>query len=234
MNRRLIKDLFTKFIPYLDIFLLPFVAISGFFLKLYRRIGSHRLQKNTSLLKKIGVFPIRDHYYEPLFNNARLHKDLREKRLLPGIDFKHKEQLKFLENLTFQDDFQDFLISQSKIHPDYPFQLNNGSFDAGDAEFLFNYVRYLKPSKVIEVGCGESTKIISYALMLNEQVSGIKAQHICIDPFEQPWLDTFEPVKLIRAKIEEVDLTFFNELDKNDFLFLDSSHIIRPQGDIIK
>ena len=84
------------------------------------------------------------------------------------------------------------------------------------------------------MGCGESTKIISHALQLNEQDYAIKANHSCIEPFEQPWLDSFRNIQIIRSKIEDIDHSFFSELEKNDLLFLDSSHVIRPQGDIIK
>ena len=40
-------------------------------------------------------------------------------------------------------------------------------------------------------------------------------------------------IELIREKVEEVDLALFKTLNKNDILFIDSSHIIRPQGDIL-
>ncbi|MDA7576204.1 class I SAM-dependent methyltransferase [Gammaproteobacteria bacterium] len=218
----------------IDVLLIPFIAISAIFLKLYRKAGSQRLSRNTRLLKKIGVFPIRDHYYEPLFNNEKLYKNLREKRFLPGIDFNAKNQLQLLESLTFQAEFQNFIDTQDDSSNESVFRLPNKSFDAGDAEFLFNYVRYLKPSKVIEVGCGQSTKIISHALFLNQQETGILSQHRCIEPYEAMWLDTFQSIEVIRAKIENVDHSMFTELEKNDLLFMDSSHIIRPQGDIIK
>ena len=234
MKKDLLKNIIIRIMFLVDILLIPFIAISAVILKLYRRAGSQRLSRNTWLLKKIGVFPIRDHYYEPLFNNERLYKNLREKRLLPGIDFNAKNQLQLLKNLTFQEEFKNFINIQDKLDNESAFQLPNRSFDAGDAEFLFNYVRYLKPSKVIEVGCGQSTKIISHALFLNQQETGIVSQHRCIEPYEAPWLDIFDNIEVIRAKIETTDHSIFTELETNDLLFMDSSHIIRPQGDIIK
>lgn len=234
MRNYSLKNFLIRLLSLIDMLLIPFIAISAIFLKLYRKAGSQRLPRNTWLLKKIGVFPIRDHYYEPLFNNEKLHINLREKRFLPGIDFNVKNQLQLMESLTFQAEFQNFIDTQDNSNNGSVFKLPNQSFDAGDAEFLFNYVRYLKPSKVIEVGCGQSTKIISHALFLNHQETGILSQHRCIEPYEAPWLDNFQRIEVIRAKIENVDHSIFNELEKNDLLFMDSSHIIRPQGDIIK
>jgi hypothetical protein len=34
-------------------------------------------------------------------------------------------------------------------------------------------------------------------------------------------------------KIEQVDIGFFSDLEEKDVLFIDSSHIIRPQGDVL-
>ena len=41
-------------------------------------------------------------------------------------------------------------------------------------------------------------------------------------------------LKKARWKIEDVDLDLCKNLEANDILFIDSSHIIRPQGDILK
>jgi len=36
-----------------------------------------------------------------------------------------------------------------------------------------------------------------------------------------------------KEKVEDVDINIFKELQKDDILFIDSSHIIRPQGDVL-
>lgn len=203
-------------------------------MKLYRRIGSNLLKMNTKLLKKIGVFPIIDHYYEPLFNDLYSQFSPRKERLIPGINFNKDDQKKFLSNLNFQNDFENFLNHQLNINEVESFSLNNGFFESGDAEILFNFIRYIKPSRVIEIGCGSSTKIIAHALKLNEKDKKSAAEHICIEPYEQHWLEGFNNIKIIRDKIENIDLSIFTSLQDGDFLFIDSSHIIRPQGDVLK
>lgn len=187
----------------------------------------------TKTLRAIGIFPIRDHYYEPLFNDAHLKKPLNERRPLPGVDLRHEAQVKFLKKLTYQEDFNAFLDHQKTLHGGHRFELKNSNFGPGDSEFLFNMVRHIKPAKVIEIGCGSSTKIIAAALEMNAQEKGQKARHICIEPFEQPWLEQFENIELIRSNVEDVPIDLFQSLGSNDFLFIDSSHIIRPQGDVL-
>ena len=56
---------------------------------------------------------------------------------------------------------------------------------------------------------------------------------MCIEPFEQPWLNSFNDIELIRSKVEDLDLSYFDKLQAGDFLFIDSSHVIRPQGDVL-
>ena len=90
---------------FIDVLILPITVVSGLFFKLYRRIGSQKFPRNTALLKKLGVFPIRDHYYEPLFDDSELTKPLTAKRPLPGVDLRLEAQLGLLSELTYQDEF---------------------------------------------------------------------------------------------------------------------------------
>ena len=59
-----------------------------------------------------------------------------------------------------------------------------------------------------------------------------KCEHICIEPYECKWLENVS-VNVVRKKVEDVGVDFFKQLDRNDLLFIDSSHVIRPQGDVI-
>ena len=135
------------------------------------------------------------------------------------------EQLKLLKYFSYSEEFEDFVLSDS------PFFFGNGSFEGGDAEYLYNFIRHFKPQNIIEVGCGNSTLIINEALKHNSEQNQ-NCNHISIEPFEAQWLESYG-VKTYREKIELIDLSYFNQLESGDFLFIDSSHIIRPQGDVI-
>ena len=54
----------------------------------------------------------------------------------------------------------------------------------------------------------------------------------CIEPYEVNWLEK-TGINVLRKRVEEVDRNVFRELNEGDLLFIDSSHIIRPQGDIV-
>ncbi|QNJ16026.1 methyltransferase domain protein [Synechococcus sp. A18-40] len=178
------------------------------------------------------IYPITDHYYQPLFVDSRLKNSLRDKRNLPGLDFRIDSQISFLDNLTYTDELLDLQLNKPPIN-NLDFFLGNGSFESGDAEFLYQILRFLKPRNLIEIGSGHSTRIAHQALRRNFLESkSDNCTHLCIEPFEMPWLEQLDVI-VMRNMIEDCDLSLFDSLERNDILFIDSSHMIRPQGDVL-
>ena len=198
--------------------------------KTFARLGN-KLPKCREYLKSTGVYPILDHYYQPLFRDSRLKKSLSEARFLPGIDWRTDSQLSFLNALRFEKELVDMDLNTKNSDP-LKFSMGNGAFESGDAEFLYQTVRHLKPRNIIEIGSGNSTKIAHEAIQRNHAETGVMASHICIEPYEMPWLERLG-VKVERKLVEDCDLSIFQELTSNDLLFIDSSHMIRPQGDVL-
>ena len=216
-----------------EIILLPLIFVSAMSLWFYRRIGSRRLPLSTAALKKIGVFPIINHYYEPLFNDKMLNDSLAVARKLPGLDFNIPSQLKLISTINYSGEFIDFVNREKIQKQPQSFEIHNASYCSGDAEFLYGFVRHFKPKRIVEIGCGNSTKIIHEANRVNFTETASEYEHVCIEPFEQPWLNSFNDIELIRSKVEDLDLSYFDKLQAGDFLFIDSSHVIRPQGDVL-
>lgn len=226
------KKLIRRFIPIAiaDIILVPFVYPAALLLKNIRRGGLHRLPYCKTALMNVGVFPIRNHYYEPQFDNRNPIPEFSQDRNLPGINWNISEQLEMLERFIFSQELVD--IPQEK--PDtLKFYLNNGAFVSGDAEYWYQLIRTIKPKRIFEVGSGNSTLMAVDAIRRNrDDEPNYKCKHICIEPYEMPWLED-TGVSVVRKKVEEVEVEFFSELQENDILFIDSSHVIRPQGDVL-
>jgi len=213
-----------------DILLSPLTFLSAILLSNIRKIGLHKMPVSRGIFRLVGVLPVRDHYYEPLFNPRHLRNPLSEDRNLPGIDMNAREQLEILGEFDFND---ELLAIPAEKKGDLEFYYHNLNFQPGDAEYLYKMVRFFKPGKIVEIGCGHSTLMISEALRQNRKADGGYAcEHICIEPYEIPWLEKLD-VKLIREKVELVDKHVFRELNQNDILFIDSSHVIKPQGDVL-
>jgi hypothetical protein len=215
----------------IDIILSPCVFLSAVTLKFVRTRNIRRMPIAKKILLCVGVFPIRDHYYEPLFHPKHLKNPLSEKRCLPGINWNVDEQLEILREFNFQQEFKDI---PDGFTNETSFYFNNGAFASGDAEYWYSIIRLKKPKKIIEIGSGNSTKMARLAIEANrKEDANYQCKHICIEPYEMPWLEKIAGIEVIREKVENIDVAFFKQLDANDILFIDSSHVIRPQGDVV-
>lgn len=209
----------------LDILSSPFSFMAVLILKPIS-IMIRFLPINNKIFMKFGLLPIRDHYYQPLINPGKhLKKSLRADRHLPGIDFNVSGQLSILRAFDFNKELEEFPVNKEN---NLQYYYKNGSFESGDGEFLYNMIRLKKPAIFIEIGSGLSTLMANSAIKKND--NGCK--HICIEPYEAEWISQLD-LQVIREKVEEVDIELFRTLRENDILFIDSSHIIRPQGDVL-
>ncbi|OGP87973.1 MAG: hypothetical protein A2156_01720 [Deltaproteobacteria bacterium RBG_16_48_10] len=224
------KSLIRKVLPLADIALALAVYPAAHLMKAIRKTGIDRMPFCKRALLHVGVFPIRNHYHEPLFDSRILSRPLDQDRVLPGIDLNVAEQLHLLESFCFSEELKD--VPSSKAD-ELTFYINNGAFESGDAEYLYNLIRLKKPSRIFEIGSGNSTLIAMKAINKNrEELSGYKCKYICIEPYERTWLEK-TGVNVLRQRVENVNKEIFSELENNDILFIDSSHIIRPQGDVL-
>ncbi|UFS69718.1 class I SAM-dependent methyltransferase [Geomonas sp. RF6] len=216
--------------PVLELFLAPFTLFSALLLSFIRRGEIDRMPLTRKILLKVGVFPVVRHYYEPQFDHRQLTRPLGEDRTLPGVDLNVEEQLALLRELHYGAELLQF-PTRSGSPLEYCY--DNPFFRAGDSEFLYSMVRRFTPRTVIEIGSGNSTLMVRNALKKNAQErEGYRCRHVCIEPYEMPWLEQ-AGVEVIRERVETVDRALFAELGAGDILFVDSSHIIKPQGDVL-
>jgi hypothetical protein len=219
-----------RVMPIIDVLIFPFVYLAALLLYFIRRIGTERCRMSKKMLLHVGVFPVCDHYYDPLFNDNHLKKPLSAPRDLPGVDWNVSEQISLLNSFDYSGELANL---PTHTVDDVTYSLNNGSFGSGDAEFWYNIVRLKKPRRIYEIGSGNSTLMARMAILENiKEDSEYACEHICIEPYEMSWLEKIG-VTVIREKVEDVDKKLFAKLECNDILFIDSSHIIRPQGDVL-
>lgn len=231
--KKMLKGMAIQFSGPIDILLSVLIVPVAYLLLAYRRLGSAKLPRTTGRLKRIGVFPLRNHYYEPLFDDRQLSVPLDSPRSLPGLELNEAEQLAFLGELTFTHELVALNLTVKNKSVD-DFCIQNGAFGVGDADFLYQILRFLKPAKLVEIGSGNSTKIARLAMLKNRAETAGDYRHICIEPYEQPWLESLGDIEVIRQRVEDVGLDLVAELQAGDLLFIDSSHVIRPQGDVLK
>lgn len=103
-----------------------------------------------------------------------------------------------------------------------------------EAQCLHGVLRTFKPRKIIEVGSGVSTYCALHACGLNAQ-DGNTAQITCIEPNPRAFLRTANNrgISLIESPVQSIDPAFFLGLDAGDLLFIDSTHAVKPGGDVL-
>lgn len=105
---------------------------------------------------------------------------------------------------------------------------NNGFLPGLDIIGIYGIIANYKPTRYIEIGSGNSTKVARKAIIENSLTTEI----ISIDPFPRASIDHLAD-KVIREPFENLaDNTFIiDSLNENDILFIDNSHRVFPNSD---
>ena len=96
-----------------------------------------------------------------------------------------------------------------------------------DAAAAYAIVRDRAPARLVEVGSGHSTRFYARAVADGGLVTAITA----IDPAPRADITRLD-VDIVRATVQQADLTLFSTLAAGDILSIDSSHILMPGTDV--
>ena len=209
-----------------DLVLSPLNYLFLSVMRVFRHYGLQYFPVLRSIVKQTGILPLNNHYYQPQFVYSNGF-DPEQVRQLP-INLDMNQQLSALEKLSFREELKGF---SSTPHPT-TYYLNNGAFDAGDAELYYLMIRNRKPKRIIEIGSGHSTRVAKMAVDRNNS-EGVQTSLTCIEPFENPWLEQIPGIKVVRSRIENTSPDLFTTLEAGDILFIDTSHVIRPENDVL-
>jgi predicted O-methyltransferase YrrM len=107
----------------------------------------------------------------------------------------------------------------------------NGMFGAQDAFTYYGLIREQRPARVLEVGSGYSSLMAARAAARN----GV-TQVTCIEPYptdtHNSHLRAEAGFRLIETPVQQVALETFTSLAAGDILFIDSSHVAKPNSDV--
>lgn len=152
-------------------------------------------------------------------------------RQMPGLDLNEAGQLRLFEELL-------------EFYPDQPFPstrtegrrywFENPAYSYSDAILLYCMMRRLRPRRMIEVGAGYSSAAIL-------DTSELCFENAIACTFIEPEPSLFqsllkegdaERITLLKMNLQEVPSDLFTELQANDILFIDSSHVSRIDSDV--
>ena len=109
----------------------------------------------------------------------------------------------------------------------------NGAAGFGpiEADCLYAYVRFRKPKRILQIGCGVSTAVC----LLAAREAGYSPEITCVEPFPTDFLKgeaTKGGIKLLQVPAQRLDLAVIDGLDSDSFFFVDSSHTLGPAGEV--
>ncbi|MBO4738354.1 MAG: class I SAM-dependent methyltransferase [Bacteroidales bacterium] len=121
------------------------------------------------------------------------------------------------------------IIKDKKCEPNEELPTwNNGYLSGLDIVTLYGMIAQFTPKKYIEIGSGNSTKVVYKSV----QENNLQTKIISIDPMPRTNIDHLADT-IIRKPIENLENISFilKTLDKNDILFIDNSHRVFSNSD---
>jgi hypothetical protein len=174
------------------------------------------------------------HFYSPVVDTQAV-KHLFESnttcRSVQGIHLCESEQLAkwcallpYLKTLPFSDAHQHGLR----------YRFDNPSFGIGDAGIYCAMLQHHRPRRLVEVGSGFSS---ACALDTIQHCLGLEVAVTFVEPHPELLTSLLtEPDRrcttVIAQGIQDVDLSVFRALDEGDFLFIDSTHVLKTGSDV--
>lgn len=104
----------------------------------------------------------------------------------------------------------------------------NGFFPAIDTIILYTIIEKFRPKKYLEIGSGNSTKVAAFCRGQEKLTLSIT----CIDPHPRREIQEIANT-WINEQIQSVSLDHFKNLEPNDIVFLDGSHVLHANSDVM-
>jgi len=203
-------------------------------IKIYNLFLRWLIKKFFLIGQRMGIHITYNHFYEPVPDTRTLPNELWVKHTdMVGVRFDKDQQINLLFKFQsmFEKEFEKFPKEQTKIP--YQYFVYNNSFEFVDGEIYYCMIRYFKPRKIIEIGAGYSSYLAAQAILKNKE-EGKECKLIVVDPYPNETIKKGFPglSELIKLKVEDINISLFQELKENDILFIDSSHILKINNDV--
>jgi predicted O-methyltransferase YrrM len=176
------------------------------------------------------------HYYSPIPDLAEIEAFAdrvfdRDRRTLPGIDLREEQQLALLKELSGY--YAEVPFAQTKEEGRRYF-FGNELYGHSDAIFLYAMIRHFRPKKIIEAGSGFSSAVM---LDTNDLFFDGAIRMEFIEPYPErlhSLLTARDRSTMVchQRKLQEIPVDHFRQLEANDILFIDSSHVCRAAGEV--
>ncbi len=212
------------------------ILSSGLFVLLVRIFKVTAITgKGSNLCLQGGFLPVPVHFHSPIpnINDLEQRKIWDGRSELKGIDFRIEKQIRMLKRLG-KDYSHECHWPLTATSDSSEFYVENPSFSYGCAVSTHCVIRHFRPMRVIEIGSGMSSRVISRALKMNHDHGGSASEYVVVDPYPTAFVKSgvLRVTKIMETRVELMDPAYFEVLKANDILFIDSGHCVRIGGDV--
>lgn len=198
----------------------------------FKNLAKSGLFNLHKAMLRVGLIVLPNHYYAPIADVNRLAATRARwavRAPMHGIDTEPGRQLEWLRRnvLPFEPEYRGNQRYLDGVAAGY-----GPGYGYIEAQCLHGVVRSLKPRRIIEVGSGVSTHVMLGALERNAS-DGQAGKLTCIEPYPSDFLRNASGIDLIGHPVEELDPAVFDALEAGDMLFINSTHAVRPGGDVV-
>lgn len=194
-----------------------------------------KLVTRWPVLERLGA-PRAGHFYSPMPNLAELRRNEAAifgsvPRGIPGIDLRESEQLELLASLVPYYESMPFRPHKTD---GLRYYFENPAYSYSDAIMLHCMIRHAEPKRVVEIGSGYSSCV---TLDTNDLFFNGAIRATFIEPHPKLLLSLLragdkERVNIIPTDLQRCDIRVFSELEANDILFVDSTHVGKVGSDV--
>lgn len=174
------------------------------------------------------------HFYSPIGDRAEMQQHFTRleaaPRSVPGIRIDDDAMLALWDVLVREMSDCSFPEHADGTHR---YHFHNDMYSYGDALVYRSMLKRFRPRRLIEIGSGYSSAV---ALDTRDGV-GAPSSITFVEPHPEPLDRMLRPadrasVRLLVDKVQNVGLEVFAELEDGDFLFVDSSHVVKTGSDV--
>lgn len=171
-----------------------------------------------------------NHFESPFPSNNELRIGSRQCGI-SGINFNLLHQKEFARYIASHVADFDLLIGDG----DTRYNVVNGAYGYEDALVLYSMLNFYQPRRYIEIGSGWTTCLV---LDVYESCLSNSLDIECIEPYPQKLLHLIKDsdkskIVLHQDFVQNIEENFFDCLEANDILFIDSSHVLKYGGDVL-
>lgn len=167
------------------------------------------------------------HFYSPVPSESDLARERPIGDPFGGISYDiEKDVERSLERLRLLEE-----IVPLSFESFGNYHTTNDQFNKADASFLGSFIVSERPARIVEVGSGWSTCMISATV----GAANLQTKIAAVEPFPSRLfeaLPNFPRGDLQECKIQDVGPLSFG-LSDVDLLFIDSSHVVKYQSDVL-